>query len=363
MATFKQRVESYIGTISDTTNLNEWLKEEARNFISILPVSHLYQFQEWVDADTNLATGRFLHNVRLDDGDGRTHRAIEVPYEKLDSYRYEDSLYYATLRSPVYAIKNNLVITVPDNLIDNTNSKILFISYPSPVYGDSSISGYPLQLEEYIVLGSAIKGLTGILYNSIDSISSELPTAPSAPSFTYTDANGTTVTATTIDISSLTSPSYNTPTNTIDFTTANTIINTEEDIELAEAELAQQNGKINEYSANIANASKEFEEDLTVYKARVEEKFENARLLQQKLLSDAQRTDNIELANKAKQLESQVSEYMAEIQKYQAEISAYQIDVTANAAKADKYLGLLTKLRELKLEVLQTYLGQFNQGK
>lgn len=363
MSTFQERVEKYIGAISDTDALNEWLKEESRNFISILPMSYIYNFREWVDADTDLSTGRFLHKVRLDDGDGRTYEAREVPYEKLDSYLYEDSLYYATNRSPVYSIENNLIKTAPENLVDGDESKVLFVVYPTPLYNHTGVAGYPLQLEEYIVLGSSIKGLTNALYTSISNMLSALPTAPVAPSFHYTDADGTVVTATTIDISSLTPPNYISPTNNVDFTVTNTLINTEEDIELAQAELAQQNSKLNVFSAEMADAVKEFEEEFAVYKTEVETKYQNATLLQQKLLNDAQRIDNIDLANKAKDLEIQVSEYMAKLQKYQAEIQAYQMNTVAVSSQIDKYLTLLMQLKELKLEVLQTYLGQFNQGK
>lgn len=363
MATLQEKVEAYTGAVSDVTLLDEWLKEEAINFISVIPLRYLYQFREWVDASTDLSAGRFLNKVRLDDGDGRVYEAREVAYERLDNYLYDDSLYYATNRNPVYAIANNLLYTAPENLVDGTESKILFISYPTPSYDDSSISGYPLQLEEYVVLGASIKHLVNIIYTGLEGITSLLPTAPSAPSFSYTDIDGSVTTAASIDISGLSLPTYTKPISEADFTIADAIINTEEDIELAQAELAQQNSILNEYGSDIANETKEFEKEFSIYKLQVQEQFENARMLQQKLLDYANRIDNIELANSAKALESQISEYMAKIQLYQSELQAYQTNTSSVLSQIDRHFALLLKLKELKLEVLQTYFGQFNQGK
>lgn len=367
MATFQQRVESYIGSLSgsETDMLSVWLKEEARNFISVLPISHLYKFQQWVDAETNLASGRFLHKVRLDDGDGRTYEAKEVPYEKLDSYLYEDSLYYATNRSPVFAIENNLIKTAPENLVEGTDSKILYVPYPLPDYDDTTIAGYPKQLEDYIVFGSAIKALLKKIYTVINAVGNSTPTnKPTTPVFTYTTVDGTTIGSVSIDISVLSLPVYTPPTSGVSFVAANNLINTDaEDVELAQAELAHQNSRLNEYNLAISNASKEFEEAVVIYKTRVEEKFENARLLQQKLLNDASRFDSIELANAAKALETDIAEYMAKLQLYQAEIQNYQSQAAVVSSQIEKFIAQLMWLKELKLEVLQTYLGYVNQGK
>lgn len=363
--TFQQRVEAYVGdiSVSDTDLLDTWLKEEAIAFISIMPEFYLSQFKEWVATTTSLASGRFLNRVRLDNGDGRTHQAKNVAYERLDDYLDEDSLYYATENDPVYAVKNSAIVTAPETLVSHTQSKMLFLSYPSPTGDSTTITGYPVQLEEYVVLGAAIKALVKTLYEKLASFITVAPTAPAAPAFTYTDVTGTTTTSAVIDISGIAVPTYAPPTDSVSFTVANTLINTEEDIELAEAELAQQNSKLNQYNLKINDASKEFEEDVVVYKTEVETKYENAKLFQQALLNDAERKDNLNLANKAKILEAQVSAYLGSMQKFQHEVELYQIKTIANTNQVDKYLNLLAQLRQMKFDVLQSCLGQLSQGK
>ena len=81
-----------------------------------------------------------------------------------------------------------------------------------------------------------------------------------------------------------------------------------------------------EQNCGICQNSSQNSDD-NIYKCHIDEAMTNGQMLQQKLLNDAQRIDNIDLANEAKELERQISEYMSELQVYQNNIAAYSATV------------------------------------
>ena len=110
-----------------------------------------------------------------------------------------------------------------------------------------------------------------------------------------------------------------------------------------------------------------FQKELAIYQAEVQSALENARIALQVAESNANRDDNIDLANKAKTLEADLSKYQLELQRYQAEMQGYiqemQLHV-ANKQILSNRLQMVSALKEqLKreyTELLQIQLGVGN---
>lgn len=425
MSTFQSRVEDYTGTISDTTALSDWLTSGARWFVDLLPERKV------IDYTANLA----------DSGSGvsvtgyRFYRAHKSGYgaRLIDAGMKaqavaSDSIYRATATDPVAYIENGVLYIKP------SGGTGIAMAYPTVVYSDSTIAGFPAELLQGVVLYAAIQRAIQMYNSVITSLGSlaftdqSAPATPSAPSFTYTDASLGTYTAEQISftdtappsytnailgtytaeqISTLPGPpSYTKPTTTFDLTTAGTIINTDEDVELGRAEVERQSQLLQQYQQDIQNEQNEFNKELQFFNAEMQETIENVRLAQEATMKLAQDTTNLNLQNavntfnknvtaynaslqiaikngefsqeaamfeakdttaldiqnKAKDLEKQISQYAATLQKYQADVQSYGITVNKNIseynANIQKYVQQMTSTQNLTAQ-LKTELKEF----
>lgn len=368
MANYLARVEDYVGSFSaDTAAIDGWLTAAAASIIDRLPESKLRVYA--VDVSIS-AAGTSLQNNRVYEVDKDGVGSIEQPLAYKSKVVDSGSVFYGTATNPAHLFSNGKLFIYVGGAAVTGNA--LAIVYPTVVNTDSTIANFPKEFEQAVVLYAAAQGS---LYNAnvantalaaLAYSAPTPPTPPSAPSFTYTDATGTVVAATTIDISAIPVPTYTKPTSAASYTNLETYIATDEDLEKADTERGQQLAKLNEYSEDIQNEVNEFNKELVAYKALVDEAFKNAELLQQKLISDAQRADNIDLANRAKQLEQQVSEYASDLGLYSAEISSYgaqvnsavskyQIDIQGKVAQIETWFKLYESLRSEYIDLLKLH--------
>ena len=191
-----------------------------------------------------------------------------------------------------------------------------------------------------------------------------IPTPPVAPSFT--NISGSTIGDVTVSSTSVsnvgTPPTYTAPTvggtadeltditqldgeNTIDdfdgnaieidqwFATVAHLIEDEEDIELASAQLQKIQTYVGAYQAQMQNNLHTFNKENAAYQAKLQESIQQAQINAQKAQKDADlsRQDAIQTANLTLQEENQ--EYAAKLQKYSSELQAYQGQVNAEIQK------------------------------
>ncbi|MDP6586900.1 MAG: hypothetical protein QF535_19745, partial [Anaerolineales bacterium] len=97
-------------------------------------------------------------------------------------------------------------------------------------------------------------------------------------------------------------PTYTGPVVSPDFSQAETYIETDEDIELANAKLKEIDTRINEFQAKVQNASQEFNKENTEYQAQLQISIQNAQL---------NKSDDSGLLQK----------YSIDLQKYQADVN------------------------------------------
>lgn len=164
------------------------------------------------------------------------------------------------------------------------------------------------------------------------------PTLPSAPSFTYTDATTVGVTATTI-ASFGTAPVYTGPTLSLDYTDYSTYFDLE-DSEIGMLALAKLQKQLESFREEMQDALNDFNDANVEYQATIRGNIEQAGITLQEELSNAQRDDNVDITNRAKQLEQQVVEYQNELARHAEEVRSYQVQVNSAASRVEQGLGL-----------------------
>jgi hypothetical protein len=168
------------------------------------------------------------------------------------------------------------------------------------------------------------------------------------PSFTWTDAELGTYTD--IVIGALgDAPTYTKPTTDVSYTNAITYIDTDNDVELANASLSMQSVKLNQFQADIQNELNKFNQELALYNDGITIAIKNTELAQQKMLQQAKDTTDLNLQNKIYGFNAQVEQYKELLQRYSIQMGAY-------GTETNRALGLYSANIQKYAQVLQGYL-------
>ena len=218
-------------------------------------------------------------------------------------------------------------------------------------------------------------------------INSVAPAAPSAPSFTYTNASTSDITQSLVSISDMaslaatapayTKPTFSQPVQSFDIAQFETFLETEEDIELAQGQLGRLSHELSEYQANIGvqtskyqtdiqNELNEFNKENIVYQEDVQRKAQNFQKEIQQAIQNVQsdistKSTNLQkdvqiaLQNAVQDFQQDVQEYNAKIQKYNAQLGQYQQDV---GKEVQKYSNTLTKKTQEYQSKISLYSSQ-----
>lgn len=329
MSTFQTRVEDYVGTVTDTTALTDYLTAGARIIINMIPEHRLERYASEI---SDSGSGATITSYRFVRAHKNGRRAIQI--NAGEKYRINDpnSLYTSDIRDPHWYIEAGKIYVVPNG------GTILGVAYPSVAYNDSTISGFPLEMEQATVLYCAIQillGRTNTILQTLDALTLDTVTAPTAPAdatYSYSDATIGTYTSTTIgDLG--TPPTYTKPTTTFDMTNASSYIASEEDIEKATAEISKQATILEQFAKDLYNELNEFNKENEIYKSTVQKALEQARLDQERLLTIGRDTTNLNLQNKIQTLQGDISLYQSKINKYLAQIEEYGASVNKAVQK------------------------------
>jgi hypothetical protein len=205
MSTFQARIEDRIGTVSDTTALSDWLTSGAKYLITRLSED------KFVTTDlTDSGSGVAIAGYRLFRAHKSGYNADFVDAGLKSQVADSNSIYYANTKDPKAYIENGKLYVKPSG-----GTGIVF-AYPTVLYSASAVTGFPVEYDEGLVLYASIQGATQ-KYN-----------------LAITTLNG-----------------LSTPTTTFSLTQANSWINTDEDIELGNAELNQHKTYIDKYMNDI----------------------------------------------------------------------------------------------------------------
>jgi len=237
MSTFKERVEDKVGAVSDDTALSDFLTAGAKFIVNILPPERVEKFTtDLTDSGTGISvtTARILRAHKSGYGARRIDAGLAS--QAVDS----GSIHFSSITDPVWYILNGSAFVKP------SGGTVVGMAYPTVAYGDSTITAFPADLDEGVVLYACIHGrlrqmsdLTITTLGGLSIATMTPPTAPSAISVAYTNTD--------------------------------TAL-TNQDIELASGHLNKVQVQISEYGAKLQL----YNSDISVYSNKIQE--ETARL-------------------------------------------------------------------------------------
>ena len=334
MATFEAQVEgltsltiSSSGTAPTQAELTQFLTDGASEVINAMP-RKLKLLCATEDTFTSAAVGSEPETLKsgqvlsVTRSDGTIEQPCrEIPAVLRGRVSDTDEMNAATTSDPAYYIYNGKLNAIPTS----GSCKYLEVNKPTVAYGDDSmddsLTAFPLEYEYLIPLYASIKSLQNAMGNKTSDLPSDItfpsiPVAPAAPSFdtgaisistsvpTYTSPAflvpilGRMPSVPTIPILSAQSvtisgsaPAYVGPS----YSTIDTYIDTDEDVELAQS-------KLQEVSSQIQDSLNRFNDDNVEYQAKL-----------QKDIQDARFSDE----NESRKLQT----YLGEIQSYSAEVN------------------------------------------
>ena len=384
------------GVVDVTERITSLRPEQSSDFVRISSAS---SSQGALASDS----GKVLSVLRESGTDDDWRPARRISIDKQSRVTDSSSLEYATAYHPVYMMsEDGAVLVFPAPSSSSTQYKIYYIN-GSPVnlsgdaldYQDSNIKYFPESKVYLVLLYAACQSLLNNLssYSISQAVPSlSLPAAPvppSTPSFSTPTISPITVGSTTVgtmpDIDSTTisnvgtPPTYTAPTvtgdgseltsvddldtdNTIDvhadqiefdqwFSTAAHLIEDEEDVELAQAQLQKIGRYIEAYSTEMQNKLNSFNKEDKEYQAKLQEAIQQAQINAQKATQQAQidaqkvtQQAQVDSAKEATQaqldaadaqqetallLQKENQEYAAKLQQFSQDVAKYSAEVQA----------------------------------
>jgi hypothetical protein len=358
---FKTKIEDLIGSVGDDTLITTSIQDIGREIVQVLPIKDLLKISKTADVTSSGLTVRDKKILGVDKDD---LVAREIPPTSKAKFKDDSSIYAGSDTDPVYYIEGAKIYIIGLSSNNETSGVLHYVpNVPTSdgstaiVQSDSSAINFPEEAVSLIVLGASVRCLQRLMADKTSSLPTDIsepnlpvsPATPSAPSFTYSNAsvndmvqslvavsdmaaltqsapvynppsitleNAPTISNLTITASTPvppvlttnsvtfneTAPVYSPPVATPSFTTVDTFISTDEDVELASAKIQEINAQIAEYQANIQNQLNVFNDANIEYQALFQKAFKNADLSQ---VDDSQA----------------VQKYQAELQSYQAQIA------------------------------------------
>ena len=384
MANFDAQVIDLVGSswTEDQDAVNQFITEGANEVINAMPRS----MQERVAEETTVTSGTTKSEGHKVLSMTRNNGTIDQPCRRIPANKRgrvadSDDMEYATATDPAYYINDGKFNILPSGGSGNKLVSVLTYSQESGTILDASgidtIANFPNEAEYLVVLYAALKALQQAMNGKSSSLPTDVtlptlafppaPVAPTINTISYTDAANEDALVdvisvpSKIDISS-NAPEFITSPLDTDFVRVNTLIDTDEDIELASSKLQQIQSQISEFSINIQKSKNVFDKDNVRYQMEFQEevtkvtqdlqaeveKFRTKAAIAQ---FNKQQDQSLNLANAAKQVEdviadnnSKMQKYASELQKYQAEASnelqKYQAEV---ASEIQNYSAKITK--------------------
>ena len=381
MATFQEQVQDLTSlTVSDTDELSQFLKD------GVIDVTNKWLAIRPQDADMFMAStaeqtsnGADLNGAKIitvvrEDGTNNQWRkcrkiSLGLQYDVTDP----DSLNYASAINPAYMQDEDGKISVfPVPGLDPNAYKIYYVNN-TPVdasgsalaYNDTDIKYFPSDKIYLVTIYASMRLVQATIGGIANlSITAVPPDVPSAPSF----AGATVVLQTAGSLG--TAPTYTAPvvtgdtqeiTGTIVAGAAGTaadqvnfnhwydvladLIETEEDTELAAAQIQKINSYIGAYQAAIQNQLNIFNDANVEYQSTVQEALQELQVASAKAQKDADLEQ-----------QKQIAEYSSKLQRFQNEIAAYQADIGGQVQEhGAKMQGLQAQYNTLRQQYTEAF--------
>ena len=342
MADFETRVEALIGltvgTNPTTAELTEYLKDgviEVTNRIIALKPEQAELFQKSTSSDSQgveIGRSQIVSVIREAGVDGSSDGSTawrpcrKIPASLQSRVVDIDSLNYASIYNPVYAIDNG-VINVYPTPSSNNGIKIYHINI-TPVNGSGSslahshddILYFPVDKIYLVVLYAGLRSLDNALAAKGVTIETaltpddiNLPVPPVAPS----------IDSTSIDTSGLTNPNFQAPVlNAPSWSDTDNWISVEEDSEMLGARVTEINAKIQAYNSDLQSAKLAFDKENTILQKDLAVAQGNAQSYERGILTKYSQEINEYQQN----VSGLVAKHTSEIQKASVRLTQYRTD-------------------------------------
>ena len=255
MATFEVQVEgitqlSIDGSSNPTQDeLTQYLTDGAKEVINILP-PHLLALCANEDTFNSTAIGsesEALGSGKILDVFAGNYEARQISPKKKHKANLSTSIHYATATDPVFYIQNNKINVLPASIACKYNE----ITYPAVAFGHDAIASFPDEAEYLVVLYGAMKTLVA----HIGALT--IPPGVSGDASTLTsDAQAITSGQTGTDAEFLEFDMW--------FTALGEMIEDDEDIELASAQIEKINSYVNTWNIQLQGNLADFQRYSTI---------------------------------------------------------------------------------------------------
>lgn len=450
MATFQVKVEDLIGSVNDTQLISDSLTSSAAELLSALPKECLWVVStstgDITAANYNVEKCLILNVLRENGTDGDYHNCHEVPSSYFGHVQDVNSVWYPSTSEPVYLLKNGHVFVYPAPGVSPNAFQVEYVTNPTVAFGSSAITGFPDEYESVVVTGAAMKCTIRLMSDSVVSITAVPPDVPGLPNISYsiavvgdavsaavdsitagpTDAAGVSATTATTDVTGSTDSSYtapgvegatvskgllsmtdgtiNTDGDQIDYDKFWDVlaeyIESEEDVELASAQLSKIRTYIDAFQAEVQNSSAAMQatiedarqatqasvanagNDTSIYGASISSQTQasianagndvNASIAKMGQSTSAaiqkmSLSTNVNIQNATKVMDALVQDYNLTINRYSQELNQYQAEVSKEIeesnSKFSQYAKLydnLTKEYERGLTVITSRFKQYS---
>jgi len=338
MATFEARINGLtgltIGTSPTVAQVSEYLNDgvmEVTNRVVALKPNEIGDYtrvtSELTSNGHNLGSATIIAVVRETGTVNDWRPAREVSAGLQTRVTDETSLHYASKYNPAFIKWNDSSIVVyPAPTTSPNRYKIFYVNNvptytggSSGAYDSTGISYFPKDKVYLVILYAGIRALTKALADiniSAFSVSSVPPATIPVPSISSPGVSSTLVSLSG-DV-----PTYEVSTSVPDFASADDLINTEEDPELASVRVQAISQQIQKYSSDISNQVNKFNKENAIYSGEIQKSLKQADIDLQKAVKEGDLT-----------LQASLNDYTLELQKYGAEIQKYQMDVQKEVAE------------------------------
>ena len=378
-----ESIKTQIGDLTgfastDDAALQDWCDAGAKEIISVLPPDMLIKcvtastLSNSPTTLTNLDTRGKIFAVTRSDGTRRKPcREILSIYRGMvnDS---NDLLNYATSSDPVYLRYNNILEVYPVPTSSQT-AHVEHTSFPTVNLASSEIGNFPDEAQYLVVLYASGRAIQ----RKLNDKSSDLPTLilpvapipPSAPSYTTPDIASISISnlgvpptytaptvggaseGLTVALTALTGDQIGTDADFLDvskwFTALGEMIEDDEDIELAGAQIEKINSYIQSYNIAMQDQLNTFNDAATEYQTKTQEALQQAQINAQEAQSEA----NLKLQKETQEYSAELNKFQGEVGKYSAELNSNVQDFTTKLQKhSTDYQWLQGQYVQLKAE-------------
>ena len=303
---FKTQIIDLTGSFSDEAAMQQWIKdgchEVARKLAEKDSPAVLMDFTDSANSSVNNINITGIRDIIFVFRNGVPAEAGTPLYK----HKYEDSnsLYFATAESPIFYIEGRTLNVYPAPSVSAVATYRYLPEYTITDWdtGTSAIANYPVQWYRYSMIYAALQVLHRKMVDlTTDApvISATAPTAPAAPVLASGSSSVVTIDALPA------SPTYNNSIASSEFTQLATLIDIEEDSELA-------GSKLSEIQAIMSNEMNEFNEAVKIYEETIKRAQQQAQMNQEAVFQD--------YSQELGRYQQLINQYSAEVQ---SEVEAY----------------------------------------